>query len=105
MVSAEAGPGRGRRGSLTATSGLLGLSTMATRLAILVVIALLTRSAGTVAAGYYGLATLFASFTAAALSLGFPTYLTRGVPAKLVDRPDVARIHWTRLSALALAAA
>ena len=90
--------------SLPIASGLLGMSTVVTRLAILVVMALLVRGAGTAATGYYGLATLSASFTAAALSLGFPTYLTRDVPAGLVSPAEVARIHWARFVVLLLAA-
>jgi O-antigen/teichoic acid export membrane protein len=97
-------PGR-QRSSLTVASGLLGLATIATRLATLVVMALLARGAGTEAVGYYGLATLSASFTAAALSLGLPTYLTRDVPAGLVAPAEVARLHWARFAALSLAAA
>jgi O-antigen/teichoic acid export membrane protein len=94
-----------RASSLKVASGLLGLATIVTRLTTLVVMALLARGAGTESVGYYGLATLGASFTAAALSLGFPTYLTRNVPAGLVPSPEVARIHCGRLVVLLAAAA
>lgn len=104
MVAAEAPPERTNPSSLTMASGLLGVSTIATRLAMLVVMALLAAGAGTAAVGYYGLATLTASFTAAALSLGFPTYLTREVPAGNVTPAQVARIHFGRLAVLVLAA-
>jgi O-antigen/teichoic acid export membrane protein len=104
MVATEVKASQRQRSSLTVASGAVGLSTVATRLAILVVMALLTRGAGTASAGYYGLATLSASLTAAALSLGFPTYLTRDVPAGLVSPAEVARIHWTRLGGLMIAA-
>lgn len=104
MVAIEVDSRRRGRSSLPVASGLLGLSTVVTRLAILVVMALLTRGAGTAATGYYGLATLSASFTAAALSLGFPTYLTRDVPAGLVSAAEVARIHWARFGVLLLGA-
>jgi MprA protease rhombosortase-interaction domain-containing protein len=104
MVAAEVHAARRQRTSLTVASGVLGLSTVATRLAILVVMALLTRGAGTASAGYYGLATLTAQFTAAALSLGFPTYLTRDVAAGQVSPAEVARIHWARLGGLMMAA-
>lgn len=93
-----------QRSSLTVASGLLGLSAVATRLTTLVVMALLAAGAGTEAVGYYGLATLGASFTAAALSLGLPTYLTRDVSAGLVSPGEVARIHLVRFGLLLLAA-
>ncbi|MFC7548036.1 lipopolysaccharide biosynthesis protein [Plantactinospora sp. GCM10030261] len=93
-----------RRPSLTVVSGLLGLSALATRLTTLVVMAFLTRGAGVEAVGLYGLATLTASFTAAALSLGLPTYLTREAAAGTVAPPVVARIHCGRFAALLSAA-
>ncbi|MET7818398.1 polysaccharide biosynthesis C-terminal domain-containing protein [Micromonospora zamorensis] len=67
--------------------------------------AFLTRGAGIEAVGFYGLATLTASFTAAALSLGLPTYLTREAASGTVSPPAVARIHVGRLGALLVAAA
>ncbi|MEV6349556.1 lipopolysaccharide biosynthesis protein [Actinoplanes sp. NPDC051851] len=94
-----------RPASLKVASGLLGLATMVTRLTTLVIMALLARGAGAEAVGFYGLATLSASFAAAALSVGFPTYLTRNVSAGLVPHPEVARIHTTRLLVMLLAAA
>jgi O-antigen/teichoic acid export membrane protein len=105
MATADVGAPERRRASLTVASGLLGLSTVATRLTTLVVMALLVRGAGPEAVGYFGLATLIASLTAAALSLGLPTYLTRQAPAGLVSPAEVARIHWARVSLLLLVAA
>ncbi|MFC4065154.1 lipopolysaccharide biosynthesis protein [Actinoplanes subglobosus] len=93
-----------RSSSLAISSGLLGLGTIVTRLTTLVIMALLSRGAGAEAVGFYGLATLAASFTAAALSVGFPTYLTRNVPAGLISAGEVARIHCVRLGVLMLAA-
>jgi len=87
----------GRRPSLTVASGLLGLSSIASRLATLVVMALLARGAGAEAVGYYGLATLSASLTAAALSFGLVTHLTRDVAAGQVPADEVARLHAARL--------
>ncbi|MGC4786884.1 lipopolysaccharide biosynthesis protein [Micromonospora sp. DT178] len=105
MVATEARAPAGRRTSLTVVSGLLGLSTLATRFTTLVVMALLTRGAGVEAVGFYGMATLSASFTAAALSLGLPTYLTREAAAGTVSPPVVARIHGGRFVVLMSAAA
>lgn len=105
MVAADVVARGSRRSSLTVVSGLLGLSTILTRLTMLAVMALLIRGAGTEAGGYFGLATLIASFTAAGLSVGLPTYLTRDVAAGLVRAPEVARIHLGRLAALLAAAA
>jgi O-antigen/teichoic acid export membrane protein len=102
--ASEASATQHSRASLTVASGLLGLSTVATRLTTLVVMALLVRGAGPEAVGYFGLATLIASLTAAALSLGLPTYLTRQAPAGLVSPAEVARIHWTRVTVLLLVA-
>jgi O-antigen/teichoic acid export membrane protein len=103
-MAADVGAPADRRSSLTVASGLLGLSTIATRLTTLVVMALLARGAGTEAVGYFGLATLIASFVAAAVSLGLPTYLTREASAGLVPPAEVARIHWVRLAVLLLVA-
>ncbi|MGW4460896.1 oligosaccharide flippase family protein [Micromonospora sp. NPDC004704] len=105
MAAAEVDAPQRRRTSLTVASGLLGVSTIASRLTTLVAMALLARGAGTEAVGYYGLATLIASFTAAVLSVGLPTYLTRDFAAGLVSAPQVARIHCGRLVTLLLAAA
>ncbi|MET8356267.1 hypothetical protein [Micromonospora sp. NPDC005171] len=105
MVATEVTTPERRRPSLTIVSGLLGISTLATRSTTLVVMAFLTRGAGTEAVGFYGLATLIASFTAAALSLGLPTYLTREAAAGTVSPPVVARIHCGRFAALMVAAA
>jgi O-antigen/teichoic acid export membrane protein len=104
MVSTDVNAPERKRSSLTVSSGLLGLSTILARLTTLVVMALLARGAGAEAVGYYGLATLAASFTAAALSIGLPTYLTRDVAAGLVSPPEVGRIHCGRLVVLLLAA-
>lgn len=104
MPAVEVSVPRQRSSSLKVASGLLGLATVVTRLTTLVVMALLARGAGTESVGFYGLATLSASFTAAALSVGFPTYLTRSVPAGLISPPEVARIHCARLVVLLLAA-
>jgi O-antigen/teichoic acid export membrane protein len=103
MSTVEVSPPRPRSSSLKVSSGLLGLATIITRLTTLVLMALLARGAGAEAVGFYGVATLSASFTAAALSVGFPTYLTRSLPAGLVTPQEVARIHTVRLGALALA--
>jgi LPXTG-motif cell wall-anchored protein len=104
MAAADVGVPRRRRASLAVASGLLGLSTIATRLTTLVVMALLVRGAGPEAVGYFGLATLIASLTAAALSFGLPTYLTRETSAGLVSPAEVARIHSARLAVLLLVA-
>ncbi|SNS72304.1 Membrane protein involved in the export of O-antigen and teichoic acid [Asanoa hainanensis] len=93
----------GRRPSLTVASGLLGLSSIASRLATLVVMALLARGAGAEAVGHYGLATLGASLTAAALSFGLVTHLTREVAAGTVPADEVARLHAGRLALFAVA--
>ncbi len=92
----------GQRPSLTVASGLLGLSSIASRLATLVVMALLARGAGAEAVGHYGLATLSASFTAAALSFGLVTHLTREAAAGRVPADEVARLHAGRLVLFAL---
>ena len=92
----------GQRPSLTVASGLLGLSSIASRLATLVVMALLARGAGAEAVGHYGLATLSASFTAAALSFGLVTHLTREAAAGQVPADEVARLHAGRLVLFAL---
>ncbi|GIF52138.1 O-antigen/teichoic acid export membrane protein [Asanoa ferruginea] len=92
-----------RRPSLTVASGLLGLSSIASRLTTLVVMALLARGAGAEAVGYYGLATLSASFTAAALSFGLVTHLTREAAAGQIAPDEVARLHAGRLALLGLA--
>jgi O-antigen/teichoic acid export membrane protein len=104
MATTDVGAPRRRRASLTVASGLLGLSTIATRLTTLVVMALLVRGAGPEAVGYFGLATLLASLAAAAVSLGLPTYLTREAAAGLVSPAEVARIHWARVAVLLLVA-
>jgi O-antigen/teichoic acid export membrane protein len=78
-------------------SGLLGFAAVAARLTTVAVLALLARGAGAGAVGYYGLATLSASLVAAALSLGLPTYLTRELPAGMVERAAGARLHCLRL--------
>ena len=104
MSTVEVSPPRPRSSSLKVSSGLLGLATIITRLTTLVLMALLARGAGAESVGFYGLATLSASFTAAALSVGFPTYLTRSFPAELVSAQEVARIHTVRLGVLLLAA-
>jgi O-antigen/teichoic acid export membrane protein len=83
--------------SLVATSGLPALSTIANRVATLVVLALLVRGAGTEAVGWFGLATLCASLAAAVLSAGLPVYLNREVPAGLVAPALAARLHQLRL--------
>ena len=75
------------RPSLVTASGLTALSTIANRVATLVVLALLVRGAGTDAVGWFGLATLSASLAAAVLSAGLPVYLNREVPAGLVPPP------------------
>jgi O-antigen/teichoic acid export membrane protein len=103
MTAAREVTRSGDRASLPVASGLLGVATVVTRLAILVVLALLTRGSGTAAVGYYGLATLAASLAATALSFGLPTYLTRNVPAGLVAAPTVVRVHLARLAILGLA--
>ncbi|MFI5916320.1 polysaccharide biosynthesis C-terminal domain-containing protein [Dactylosporangium sp. NPDC051541] len=94
-----------RRPSLKVASGLLGVATIFTRVSVLLVLALLTRDAGAASVGYYGLATLTASFVAAGLSLGVPMYLTRDVAAGAVSRAQAARIHVGRLMVLAAATA
>ncbi|MEV4534295.1 polysaccharide biosynthesis C-terminal domain-containing protein [Asanoa sp. NPDC049518] len=93
----------GRRPSLTVASGLLGLSSIASRLATLAVMALLVRGAGAEAVGRYGLATLGATLTAAALSFGLVTHLTRETAAGQVPADEVARLHAGRLALFAVA--
>ncbi|MFY1636512.1 O-antigen ligase family protein [Solwaraspora sp. WMMB335] len=92
-----------RRASLAVASGLLGVAAIANRLTILVLMALLTRGAGAAVVGYYGLATLSASFVAAFLSFGLATYLTREYAAGLVSSAEVARLHFSRLTLFTLA--
>ena len=105
MTSAETVAKEQGRPSLKVASGLLGVATIATRLSVLLVLALLVRDAGAASVGYYGLATLTASFVAAGLSFGLPMYLTRDVAAGAVSRAQAARIHVGRFVVLAAAAA
>ncbi|WP_162907367.1 lipopolysaccharide biosynthesis protein [Allorhizocola rhizosphaerae] len=94
-----------RRASLALSSGLLGVSTLISRVSTLALVVLLTRGAGVDAVGYYGLATLSASLVAIGLSFGMPTYLTRQVPAGLVQPSHVTRIHALRFAVLGTVAA
>ncbi|WP_033339166.1 lipopolysaccharide biosynthesis protein [Catenuloplanes japonicus] len=104
MVAAGEAPAPPRRrASLTVSSGLLGLAAISNRLTILVLMALLTRGAGAATVGFYGIATLSASFTAAALSFGLATFLTREYAAGGVKPAEVARLHASRLPLLAAA--
>lgn len=105
MTSTETVAKEPGRPSLKVASGLLGVATIATRLSVLLVLALLARDAGAASVGYYGLATLTASFVAAGLSFGLPMYLTRDVAAGAVTRAQAARIHVGRFVVLAAAAA
>lgn len=87
---------------LVRSSGLLGAATAMVRLSNVGLLALLGRAAGPEAVGFYGVATLTASFISLGFSLGFPTYLTRSFSAGIENEGDVRRVHWLRFAGVIL---
>jgi O-antigen/teichoic acid export membrane protein len=86
------------------SAGFLGLATVVSRLCNVGLLVVLARSAGQSAVGYYGIATLIASFASLTFSAGFSTYLTRGRARGEIEPDVVSAIHVGRFVALLAAA-